>query len=359
MTQPVFSERVLEWFRQYGRHDLPWQRERTLYRVWVAEIMLQQTQVATVIPYYERFLRKFPDLSHLIAASLDDVLVLWAGLGYYTRARNLYKAGQVIKAQYNGQFPQKFDDVLALPGIGRSTAGAILAQATGQRHVILDGNVKRVLSRYFAIEGWPGRRDVENVLWGKSEACTPDSELADYTQAMMDLGATVCVRRAPRCADCPLQANCQALQSQRTDELPASRPRKTLPVKATRLLLVMNEKGEVLLEKRPPSGIWGGLWSLPEVNLEESVEDVCRGRWGYSVSSVEDIAALRHTFSHFHLDITPCRVTVAAPEPRISEQNLQQWCNRRGLKALALAAPVAGLLQQHLQVLNHESLDSV
>jgi A/G-specific adenine glycosylase len=348
VKQQDFSDKVLRWFDKHGRHDLPWQQKRTLYRVWLAEIMLQQTQVATVIPYYQRFLKSFPDLASLISASLDDVLVLWAGLGYYTRARNLHKAACVIDQQYQGHFPEQFEAVLALPGIGRSTAGAILAQALDQRHVILDGNVKRVLCRYFAIEGWSGRREVENRLWEEAEACTPHKSLADYTQAIMDLGATVCTRSAPACSACPLQQGCLAHDTKRVSELPTPRPRKQLPVKATRMLLLTNSCGEILLEKRPPSGIWGGLWSLPEMELEESIEVVCMRRWGYETDSSEDIPSLRHTFSHYHLDITPCRVKVRDSAIGVRDSGLQQWCDSAGIETLALAAPVAGLLQRHL-----------
>ena len=212
-AETVFADQVLSWFDQNGRHNLPWQQGRTLYSVWLAEIMLQQTQVATVIPYYQNFLAKFPDHASLAQAPLDEVLKLWAGLGYYTRARNLHKAAVVIDQQHNGLFPEQYEDVLALPGIGRSTAGAILAQVLGQRHAILDGNVKRVLSRYFEIDGWYGKKAVENILWDKAEICTPNIRLADYTQAMMDLGATVCTRSSPDCEQCPLMNSCLASES--------------------------------------------------------------------------------------------------------------------------------------------------
>ena len=349
MEKSLFSDILLSWYEKHGRHDLPWQQDRTLYRVWLAEIMLQQTQVATVVPYYQRFIESFPDLSSLIAASLDDVLVLWAGLGYYTRARNLHKAARLIEQQHGGHFPEHFDEVLALPGIGRSTAGAILAQALDQHHVILDGNVKRVLCRYFAIEGWPGKREVENRLWLKAEECASRERSADYTQAIMDLGATVCSRGAPTCTVCPLLKGCLALSTQRVAEFPTPRPGKQLPVKATRMLLLTNACGEILLEKRPPSGIWGGLWSLPEMELGEDVEAVCRGRWGYETDSTEDIPGLRHTFSHYHLDITPCRVKLRDSETELREPGLQQWCDIHGMGALALATPVAGLLQKYLE----------
>jgi A/G-specific adenine glycosylase len=347
-SKASFAEQVLVWFDQHGRHDLPWQENRTLYRVWLAEVMLQQTQVVTVIPYYQNFLKKFPDHTSLARAPLDEVLKLWAGLGYYSRARNLHKAAVLIDQQHNGQFPEQVEEVLALPGIGRSTAGAVLAQALGQRHAILDGNVRRVLSRYFVIEGWAGKKDVENRLWQKAEICTPNQRLADYTQAMMDLGATVCTRSSPDCEHCPLLNGCMAVKQQRVNELPTPRPKKQIPVKTVRMLLLTNKEGELLLEKRPPSGIWGGLWSLPELALEDDVAQKCEQRWGYQIGNFEDQAGLRHTFSHYHLDITPCRAHVIQTSSEVREHGQQRWCNAGNYKEHALATPVAGILQQYL-----------
>lgn len=344
----AFAQRVLDWFDQHGRHDLPWQKDRSLYRVWLAEVMLQQTQVTTVIPYYQSFLTKFPELSNLATASQDEVLKLWAGLGYYTRARNLHKAAVAIDQQHQGQFPVQFEDVLALPGIGRSTAGAILAQSLGQRHAILDGNVKRVLSRYFEIEGWYGKKAVENQLWLEAEACTPSQRLADYTQAMMDLGATLCTRSSPRCEQCPLMSGCLAYKNQRVNELPTRKPKKQLPVKTVRMLLLTNNKGEILLEKRPPTGIWGGLWSLPELALEDDIVEQCVQRWDYQIENAEDQLGFRHTFSHYHLDITPCRVQVAAMSGKVRDSE-QQWCDVVQVDNYALATPVANILQQYLK----------
>jgi A/G-specific adenine glycosylase len=351
MTQPAFSEQVLAWFKKHGRHDLPWQQERTLYRVWLSEIMLQQTQVVTVIPYYEKFLQRFPDLASLAQAPLDDVLALWAGLGYYSRARNLHRAAIVIHQEHAGCFPQSLDDVLALPGIGRSTAAAILAQSLGQRHAILDGNVKRVLCRYFAIDGWPGKRDVEKQLWCKAEACTPHENLVDYTQAIMDLGATVCKRSSPDCPGCPLQKDCKAYATQCVAELPARKPKKVMPVKATRMLLITDETGAVMLEKRPPTGIWGGLWSLPEVDPGEDIEGVCMGRWGYRVKAIEDSQGFRHSFSHYHLDITPSRVTIGNATVGIQDAGNVAWCALEEMHSRALSTPVARILSEYGQSL--------
>lgn len=338
-----FSERLLDWYKLHGRHDLPWQKKTSLYRTWVSEIMLQQTQVTTVIPYFEKFMQRFPDIAVLAHASQDDVLLHWAGLGYYSRARNLHKAARLIVEQYDGHFPQSYDDVLALPGIGPSTAGAILAQALGQRHAILDGNVKRVLARYQGVEGWPGQSSIEKQLWFWAEKYTPEQHVADYTQAIMDLGATVCTRASAKCEVCPLLEECQAYQKDRVAELPTRKPRKVLPVREKRLLIIRNEKGAYLMEKRPPAGIWGGLWSLPELAMEQMVAEAVSQNWQLIVNYHSDLPVFRHTFSHFHLDITPCEVLVA-PEVRvIADDGRYQW--RADIRQLALAAPVSTILQ--------------
>ena len=338
-----FSARLLDWYRLYGRHDLPWQKNTSLYRTWVSEIMLQQTQVATVIPYYKKFMQRFPDVSALAQASQDDVMLYWAGLGYYSRARNLHKAARSIAEKHEGKFPQSYDDVLALPGIGPSTAGAILAQALGQRHAILDGNVKRVLARYQVIEGWYGQSQVEKQLWSWAEKYTPDQDVADYTQAIMDLGATVCTRASAKCDVCPLMEECQAYQTDRVAELPTRKPKKILPVKEKRLLIIRNEKGAYLMEKRPPAGIWGGLWSLPELAMDQAVDETVCQSWQLTVNDYSDLPVFRHTFSHFHLDITPCEVQVAPIARVIADDERYQW--RADIKQLALAAPVSSILQ--------------
>jgi A/G-specific adenine glycosylase len=253
---------LLRWWRAHGRHDLPWQRRRTPYRVWISEIMLQQTQVTTVIPYYRGFMARFPNLRALADAPLDEVLHLWSGLGYYARARNLHRAAQLIRDEYGGRFPRRFEQIAALPGIGRSTAGAILALARGERHAILDGNVRRVLARYHAIKGWSGEKRTEARLWALTEQHTPRNNVAAYTQAIMDLGATLCTRTRPRCNECPLASGCRAHALGRETAFPARRPKKARPVRRTRMLLVTCVN-RVLLERRPPAGVWGGLWSLP------------------------------------------------------------------------------------------------
>ncbi len=339
------AQPLLAWFSKHGRHDLPWQQPRNAYRVWISEIMLQQTQVTTVIPYFERFMQTFSNINALANAPLDAVLHLWTGLGYYARARNLHKAAQQIQAHHNGEFPTDFETVLALPGIGRSTAGAILAQAYGQRHAILDGNVKRVLTRLYMIEGWPGNKNVEQSLWEKAEYHTPDENLVDYTQAIMDLGATVCKRSKPACTLCPLNKQCLAHASGQETSFPTSKPKKTKPTKQTCMLLVVDESGQqTLLEKRPPTGIWGGLWSFPECQPDDDIGDWCRNNLQLSVAATQPLDPLRHTFSHYHLDIQPIKVQASPLGVMDSEQLI--WYNTREPDERGLPTPVKMLLDQ-------------
>lgn len=336
-----FATRLLAWSRRHGRHDLPWQKRRTPYRVWVSEIMLQQTQVATVIAYYQRFMARFATLESLADAPQDEVLHLWTSLGYYARARNLQKAAQIIRDEHGGRFPRDIEAVQALPGIGRSTAGAILALATDQRHPILDGNVKRVLTRHGAIPGWPGDKRVEEKLWGLAERYTPQRQVAEYTQAIMDLGATLCTRSQPRCEECPVAADCRARALGKQDKFPASKPRKVLPVRRTRMLMLV-AGDSVLLEKRPPAGIWGGLWGFPELGPDADVAAWCRQRFGAAPRSVNSHAELRHTFSHFHLDIEPLEVRLSAAAA-VAEDGAR-WQPIGVAPKLGLAAPVKRLL---------------
>lgn len=339
-----FSQRVLAWFDQSGRHDLPWQDNRTPYRVWVSEIMLQQTQVATVIPYFQRFMERFPTVEALATAPQDGVLHLWTGLGYYARARNLHKAAQQIVAEYGGEFPDAIEPVMALPGIGRSTAGAILALSRDRRHPILDGNVKRVLARFHAVDGWPGKSAVLARLWELAEAHTPKKRVADYTQAMMDLGATVCTRGQPQCELCPLVADCVAHAEGRETDYPGKRPRKTLPVREARMLLI-HDGQKVLLQQRPPVGIWGGLWGFPEAAANESVDEACQRLTGAAPERTQTWPVLRHTFSHFHLDITPIEVHPGSTPARVAEAEAQCWYDMRRPPRLGLAAPVKRLVE--------------
>jgi A/G-specific adenine glycosylase len=337
-----FAARLLAWHARHGRHDLPWQRRRTPYRVWVSEIMLQQTQVATVIPYYRRFMARFPGVKALADAPLDEVLHLWTGLGYYARARNLHKAAEMVRDHHGGRFPRDFAAVAALPGIGRSTAGAILALSLGQRHPILDGNVKRVLARHGAIKGWPGEKRVAERLWVLAEGHTPKRRVADYTQAIMDLGATLCARSRPRCEQCPVAADCRAHLQGRETVYPLARPRKVLPVKRTRMLLV-RQAGTVLLERRPPAGLWGGLWGFPEIAADADPLAWCRARFGAAPRSARARPLLRHTFSHFHLDIEPVEIALAGAAA-VQEGAASRWQPLDQAPRLGLAAPVKRLL---------------
>ena len=347
-----FAHRLLAWFERHGRHDLPWQQDPTPYRVWVSEIMLQQTQVATVIPYYQRFMASFPDLATLASASEDELMSHWAGLGYYSRARNLHQAARQICTQHHGRFPQQLEQLLALPGIGRSTAGAVLTLACGQHQPILDGNVKRVLCRYHAIEGWPGKREVEQQLWQLAAQHTPHDRCADYTQAIMDLGATVCRRSKPQCEQCPMSHDCLAHRQQRCQQLPTSKPRKALPQRQTIMLLLQNPAGELLLQRRPPSGIWGGLWSLPECPHDQQAETWCSERLGLKLSQMREHAELAHTFSHFRLHIHPLSARAEGRAGHIMEAGDTLWYNTESIQQLGLPAPVKILVEQF--VLNKE-----
>ena len=343
-TSSDFATRLLDWFDQHGRHDLPWQHPRTAYRVWISEIMLQQTQVSTVIPYFERFMQAFPDIMALANASNDAVLHQWTGLGYYARARNLHRAAQILRDDFAGTFPTEFDKVLALPGIGRSTAGAILAQAYELCFPILDGNVKRVLTRLHAIAGWPGEKRVEQQLWDLASAYTPPLRIADYTQAIMDLGATVCTRNNPDCLHCPFNNDCVAHQHATVNAYPTPKPKKTIPVRETCMLLLSDARQHILLEKRPPAGIWGGLWSFPECAPDENIADWCKNHLQLHIEHAEALSPLRHTFSHFHLDITP--ILVRATPVGIMDSEKYIWYNTHQPDPRGLPAPVKTLLEQ-------------
>ncbi len=340
-----FRRAVLDWFDRHGRHDLPWQQPASPYRVWVSEVMLQQTQVAVVIPYFQRFMQRFPDVGSLAVADQDAVLEHWAGLGYYARARNLHRAAQEIVERFDGRFPEYHAAWQSLPGVGRSTAGAILSLSMGQRHAILDGNVKRVLARYQAIPGWPGRTAVLNRLWELSEALTPEARCGDYNQAMMDLGATLCTRARPDCPRCPLQSACQAYARGTPTAFPEPKPAKTLPRRETRMLLLESDQG-LLLQRRPPHGIWGGLWSLPECPPDADVAAFCRREFGLEPEMVDTWAPFRHTFSHYHLQITPVHARVAPLSAAAMEPSEALWYNSGTSLGKGVAAPVRRLLQR-------------
>ena len=339
-----FSSRLLDWFDHHGRKHLPWQQDISAYRVWISEIMLQQTQVATVIPFFDRFMSRFPSVASLADAGIDEVLHYWTGLGYYARARNLHKAAKAVVEEYNGEFPSGVDALCLLPGIGRSTAGAISAIAQGDRATILDGNVKRVLARCFGVEGWPGQASVATELWDIAETLTPTARVGDYTQAIMDLGATVCVRNSPQCDACPFEAECIARQSGRIAELPGKKPRKDMPVRQTCMLLIENRDGEWLLERRPPAGLWGGLWSFPETpanTIESTLDSLVPG---IEREPGTPLADFRHTFTHFHLDITPVHVLVAADDTAIAETGGRCWYSPEAPREIGLTRPVTRLI---------------
>jgi A/G-specific adenine glycosylase len=336
-----FAARVLHWYDHHGRKDLPWQITGDAYRVWVSEIMLQQTQVQTVIPYYERFLHSFPDIMSLADAGLDEVLQHWSGLGYYARARNLHRAAEIIRDDHGGRFPTSIEAVSGLPGIGRSTAGAILALTFGQRHAILDGNVKRVLARHAAVDGWPGKTAVAKELWELAEARTPAERVGDYTQAMMDLGATLCTRSGPRCAMCPVQDDCVALSRAEVERFPGRKPKKEKPRRTTTMVLAIAD-GAVYLERRPAAGIWGGLWSLPEVS---DVGDWCAERLEAEAVDVESWDTLRHSFSHYDLDIAPVVVRISSVSSKVADHDDSTWYRPGDVPPGGIAAPVMKLIE--------------
>ncbi|MES9972174.1 MAG: A/G-specific adenine glycosylase [Candidatus Thiodiazotropha sp.] len=347
-----FPQRVLAWFDAHGRKDLPWQHPRDPYRVWVSEIMLQQTQVNTVIGYFQRFMEAFPDVAALADAELDRVMHHWSGLGYYARARNLHRAAGEVMSRHRGVVPADLESLQSLPGIGRSTAGAIRSLAFGEFAPILDGNVKRVLARHFAIPGWPGSSAVLKQLWQLSEQLTPREGTAQYNQAMMDLGATRCLRGKPKCDVCPLSASCQALTAGDVSRYPAPKPKKALPVRATRMVVISDDRGAILLERRPPAGVWGGLWSLPESPPDQTLESWCRDRLGCEVDEQARLQPRRHSFTHFHLDITPVVAVVKNPAEGIMDGGSRVWYNLSQPDDLGLAAPVSRILREIRQLNN-------
>jgi len=335
---------LLEWWDLHGRKDLSWQHDASPYRVWVSEIMLQQTQVATVERYYDRFVDRFPDVAALAAADLDAVLHLWSGLGYYARARNLYRAAGVVCDEYDGELPTDLDALMSLPGIGRSTAGAVLALSGNQRHPILDGNAKRVLARLFGIDGWTGSTANLRVLWNLAHACTSAVRPAHYTQAIMDLGATLCTRGRPDCERCPLSGACVARRDGLTLSIPAPRPRRERPQRAAVLVMLVREDGAVLLERRPDSGVWGGLWCFPETETVDAVGDWCLNRVGIVPQELSVRPVVSHRFTHFDLDMTPVEARITAGPSRVMDSDRWLWYNRHKPAAVGLAAPVARLL---------------
>ena len=346
MSPKKFQDAVLNWFDQYGRTNLPWQKSINPYRVWVSEIMLQQTQVSTVIPYFERFMHSYPTVETLAAAPLDEVLHHWTGLGYYARARNLHKTAQQVSNELGGLFPDNVSQLIELPGIGRSTAGAISSIAFKNQATILDGNVKRVLARYSAIDGWPGKSAVVEKLWLIAETYTPYKRIADDTQAMMDLGATLCTRSSPNCEQCPLVKDCKAYQQGNPQDYPGKKPKKKLQVKTTFFLMIKNNQGALLLEQNPPAGLWGGLWVFPQCESQDQLKETYL-KLGIQAKSQQILAVKRHTFSHFHLDYQPVEISIShsgAAAGQVAEQGNQVWYNPQNPLSLGMPAPIKALL---------------
>jgi len=337
---------LLAWWAVNGRKDLAWQRNPTRYRVWVSEVMLQQTQVKIVESYYDRFMTAFPAVSDLAAANPDQVLHLWSGLGYYARARNLHKAARLLVEQHAGELPGDVDVLQSLPGIGRSTAGAILALADDCPHPILDGNAKRVYARLFGIEGWPGQASVSKQLWAVADTCTPVAGAAIYTQAIMDLGATVCLRRHPACDRCPLASRCLARQGDLIDSIPGKRPQRTKPQRSTVIVIAVRADGAILLQKRPDTGVWGGLWCFPETDAVERVAEWCFAAVGHLPEDTQVRPVVRHSFTHFDLDMTPVEASLPVIAAQVMDGDGWLWYNRAEPATVGLAAPVARLLER-------------
>lgn len=347
-VSPDFPARLLAWFDVSGRHDLPWQHPRTPYRVWLSEIMLQQTQVKTAAPYFQRFVDALPTLRDLAAAPLDDVLALWSGLGYYARARNLHAAAKRCVDLHGGDLPRDLDALTALPGVGRSTASAIASQAWNDRHAILDGNVKRVMSRYHGIEGYPGLPAVEKKLWALvdehvASVQLPDTRLADYTQAQMDLGATLCTRSDPACVLCPLQNDCVARREGRVAELPTPKPGKTPPQKYAHVLWAENAQGRILMLRRPPTGIWASLWTLPQADDAQAARGWFDEHLSGDYAAAQSLPPIDHAFSHYKLQLQPLRVRAEARD-RIGDNDGLRWVAREELTSLGIPAPIRKLL---------------
>lgn len=344
MSKLNFSQRINNWYQQHGRKNLPWQLDKSLYKTWVSEVMLQQTQVATVIPYFNNFMRSFPSISYLANAPIDEVLHHWTGLGYYARARNLHKAAQIIRDRFDGSFPEQFDDVIALPGIGRSTAGAVLSLTLNQHFSILDGNVKRVLTRHQKIEGWTGEKKVEHQLWTLADALTPANDTNLFNQAMMDMGAMICTRSRPKCDLCPVAKDCLSFASDCMTDYPTPKAKKKIPVKTAVMLVLKNKNQAIQLIQRPPSGIWGSLWCFPEFSDTDSAISSLSAI-GIQNYQMTELATFRHTFSHFHFDISPILVEFKEQgATQVMAHNEQLWYNLQQPQKIGLAAATKKIL---------------
>ena len=339
-----FSEKLLRWFDASGRKDLPWQTNKTAYRVWISEIMLQQTQVKTALPFFEKFTARFDTVADLAKAPIDEVLHLWSGLGYYARARNLHKTAKIVTNKFGGSFPTNIAELESLPGIGRSTAGAIIALSMGKKATILDGNVKRVLSRLFGLTAWPGAKKQESALWELAQKFTPDSRISDYTQAIMDFGATLCTRAKPNCLGCPFKNDCKALSQDIVEKCPGSKPKKKLPVKQKSMILICCSTG-FLLEKRKPDGLWGGLWTFPECDpedLETKLTEMQLNQKQYELPPT-----YRHTFSHFHLDITPVKIKTEETKIENKANTMYRWVAAKGLAKIGIPRATENLMKKY------------
>lgn len=347
MTPKIFQRYLLNWFDLHGRKHLPWQQNKTPYRVWISEIMLQQTQVSTVIPYFKRFMLRFPDVYSLAKATEDEVLHLFAGLGYYSRARNLHHAAKKIVNEYGGKFPDTLTEMQSLPGIGKSTAGAILSIAFNKRATILDGNVKRVLSRLHCIQEPINEKITENKLWLLAEQYTPKLRVADFTQAMMDLGATLCTRKNPQCEACPFVKKCEGFRADLVTQLPIKKASKKIPVKEA-TLLILKKGNQVLLNKRPSKGIWGGLFSLPEINGKPELKYLqafFREQWQLSLKNYQTLPSFRHTFTHYHLDIHPILILINKKSDYAMVDTIQVWYNLHHPETIGLPKPIQMILR--------------
>lgn len=340
----IFSENLLNWYQKFGRKDLPWRKQISAYRVWLSEIMLQQTQVTTVLPYFEKFIKKFPTVTDLATADLDEILTLWAGLGYYARARNLHKCAQMISAELNGKFPQTIEELIKLPGVGLSTAGAMMSIAFKTPAPILDGNVKRILARQFCIPGYPGNAKTAKQFWQASESLLPKKQANDFTQAMMDLGALVCTKSKPKCEICPVNTNCQAFATHSISNYPEKKPKKIL-LTHEKLFLIVRCKQKILVEKRPAEGIWGSLFSLPEAPINTDVKLWCLQKFNIVPKYIEKLTSFKHSFTHFHLILDPILIEFAHLPKQLMQSNLS-WQAINDLDKIGLPTPIKNILKQ-------------
>ncbi|WP_298622968.1 A/G-specific adenine glycosylase [uncultured Legionella sp.] len=345
LIQKQFTIPLLAWYDVNGRKDLPWQTPRHPYRVWVSEIMLQQTQVQTVIPYFTRFMERFPTVDALAHAEEDEVLSLWSGLGYYSRARNLHATAKIISRIYLGVFPKDLDNLINLPGIGPSTAAAIVSQAFNEPAAILDGNVKRVLARYFLIKGWPEQAQVKKIMWDLARSCMSVQRCADYTQAIMDLGATCCTNKKPDCFNCPVRDNCQAFINEEQSQYPTKKIKKPIPVQHQQFLVLQDAQHRIYLEKRPPTGLWGGLWCLPSLEIDDSPLDFIQDNYALNGESPKHLISFKHRFSHFHLEINALSIKTQPMTSQLSEST-GTWFPKEKLDSVGLAKPTSLILSK-------------